>query len=239
MKPRTALAVGIALAVGASASAAHDLRGTLQGHDSLSPSERPATPGRRAFYWEVPNGVIALLPSRANPERDLGVVLTGEGVTESTGPVTVPVEGGRCRPGTVVIAPGATLTVDNRDLLAHEFFLTRADNTAPLVPAEVTNPRTRRQFPAPPAGTYLLRDARSPEFRCWIRSGPGQGRVLPVDSRGGFTATGLADGEYTVKVYFEGEERATQPVTVEGRAAEVTVTLGEPSAPSNRRGRER
>ncbi len=231
--------MGIALAVVASAAAAHDLRGTLQGHDSLSPAERPAPPGRRAFYWEVPNGVIALLPSRANPERDLGVVLTGAGVTESTGPVTVPVEGGRCRPGTVVVAPGATLTLDNRDLLAHEFFLTRAADAAPLVPAELTNPRTRRQMQAPPAGVYLLRDARSPAFRCWVRSGEGQGRILPVDSRGGFTATGLADGEYTVKVYFEGEERAAQPVVVEGRAAEVTVPLGEPAAPTNRHGRER
>lgn len=242
MKPRSAHVVGLALVTVASVSTAHDLRGVLQGQDSLSPAVLPTPPTHlRRSYWQVPNGVLALLPSRANPERDLSVVLTGPGITDSTGPVTVPVEGGSCRPGTVVISPGATLTVDNRDVLSHAFFLSRAGDSTPLAPAEITDPRTRRQLQAPPAGEYLLRDARMPDFRCYIHSGPGQGRVLSVDPRGGFTATGLSDGEYTVKVFFEGTERGTQAVVVDGRSAEVTVTLGStgssppPSAGADRR----
>lgn len=212
---------------------AFDLRGTLQQGDSLSPGARPEPRGTRGFYWEVPNGVVPISAARANLERDVGVVLTGPGVAESTQPVTIALEGGRCRPGTVVVSPGTTLSIDNQDLLAHELYAVREGQTQRAAPAELTSPRTRRQMTFPGAGTYEVRDVRQSSLRCWVVVGPGQGRVLRVDAAGAFTATGLNNGDYTVKVYFEGHERASQAVTVSDREAEVQVSLaGAAAAPA-------
>lgn len=222
--------------VTAGSAAAHDVRGTLTGADALSPSPRATPPRWRGSFWEVPNGAIAITTPRANVERDVAVVLTGAGVAESRQPVTVPVEGGRCRPGTVLLAPGTTLTLDNQDLLAHEFYAVRAGQEERVVAAELTASRTRRQVSLPAAGTYELRDVRQPTFRCWLVVGAGQGRVLQPDRSGAFAATGLADGPYTVKAYFEGVERATAEVTVAGREESVTLAMGSaapaPGAPA-------
>lgn len=211
---------------------AHEVRGTLAGADALGPSPR-ATPARwRGAFWEVPNGALALSAPRANVERDVAVVLTGAGVAESRQPVTVPVEGGRCRPGTVLLSPGTTLTIDNQDMLGHEFYVVRQGRDERVVPAEITASRTRRQVALPAAGTYELRDARQPTFRCWLVAGPGQGRVLAADRAGAFLAA-LEDGSYTVKAYYEGVERGSADVTVAGHEATVTLTLGAaPGAPA-------
>ena len=180
----------------------------------------------------MPNGALAITSPRANVERDLAVVLTGSSVEQSRQPVTVSVEGGRCRPGTVLLSPGTTLTLDNQDLLAHEFYAVRTGQER-VVPAEVTAVRTRRQVSLPAAGTYELRDARQPSFRCWLVAGAGQGRVLPPDRTGAFVATGLEDGSYTVKAYFEGVERASAEVAVAGRETTVTLAIGAASAPAS------
>ena len=215
---------------------AADLRGTLSGASDVSPSPREADPRQRGAYWEVPNGVVPLQTPRANVERDLAVVLTGPGIAESTQGATLVVEGGRCRPGTAVVSPGTVITIENNDLLAHELYAVPRGGAERVIPAERTSARGRRQVSVARAGVYELRDARDPSFRCWILAGPGQGRVLPVDPQGAFRATGLNDGEYTVKVYFEGAERASQAVTVEGREATVTLSLGS-AAPAPARGR--
>lgn len=213
---------------------ASDLRGTLQGADSLTVTPRADPPRYRAAYWNFPNGVLdPINTARANVEWDVGVVLTGPGVAESTQPVTIALEGGRCRPGTVVVSPGTTLSIDNQDLLAHELYAVREGQTQRAAPAELTSPRTRRQMTFPGAGTYEVRDVRQSSLRCWVVVGPGQGRVLRVDAAGAFTATGLNNGDYTVKVYFEGHERASQAVTVSDREAEVQVSLaGAAAAPA-------
>lgn len=205
---------------------AADLRGTLSGASDVTPSPREADPRHRGAYWEVPNGVVPITTPRANVERDLAVVLTGPGVAESTQGATVVVEGGRCRPGTAVVSPGTVITIENNDMLAHELYAVPQGSSERVVPAERTSSRGRRQVSLPRAGVFELRDARDPSFRCWVLAGPGQGRVLPVDAQGAFRATGLNDGDYTVKVYFEGVERASQAVTVAGREATVTVSLG-------------
>lgn len=219
--------------VTAGSAFAHDVRGTLTGADALSPAPRTTPTRWRGSFWEVPNGALAITSPRANVERDLAVVLTGSSVEQSRQPVTVSVEGGRCRPGTVLLSPGTTLTLDNQDLLAHEFYAVRTGQEERVVPAEVTAVRTRRQVSLPAAGTYELRDARQPSFRCWLVAGAGQGRVLPPDRTGAFVATGLEDGSYTVKAYFEGVERASAEVAVAGRETTVTLAIGAASAPAS------
>lgn len=215
---------------------AADLRGTLAGASDVAPTAIERDPRHRGAYWEVPNGVVPITTARADVERDLAVVLTGPGIAESTQGATLVVEGGRCRPGTTVVSPGTVVTVENNDLLAHELYAVAQGSAERVVPAERTSSRGRRQVSVPRAGVFELRDVRDPSFRCWVLAGPGQGRVLPVDAQGAFRATGLSDGDYTVKVYFEGVERASQTVTVAGREATVTVSLGA-AAPAPARGR--
>ena len=225
----------VALMAVVRAPRAADLRGTLAGATDLAPAPREADPRARGAYWEVPNGVVPVTTPRADLERDLAVVLTGPGIAESSQPAALVVEGGRCRPGTVVVSPGAMVNVENNDLLAHELYAVARGSAERVVTAERTSSRGRRQISFAAAGVYELRDARDPAFRCYVLAGPGQGRVLPVDAQGAFRATGLNDGDYTVKVYYEGAERASQAVAVAGREATVTVTLG--AAPTPPRGR--
>lgn len=214
---------------------ASDLRGTLQGADSLTVTPRADPPRYRAAYWNFPNGVLdPINTARANVEWDVGVVLTGPGVTESAQPVSVRVEGGRCRPGTIVVSPGTTLQIENADILGHELYAVRPNSTERVIPAELTTPRSRRQVSFQAPGTYEIRDVRQPSFRCWAVVGAGQGRVLLNNATGAFAATGLADGEYTVKAYFEGAERGSATVTIRGRdeQAQLTVSSGGAAAPA-------
>lgn len=216
------------------APSAADLRGTLTGAAELTPSPTPPDARRRDFYWEVPNGVVPISTARADVERDIAVVLTGEGVQESSQPTSLVIEGGRCRPGTVVVSPGAMVNIENNDLLTHELYAVARGGNEPVFPADRTSPRARRQVSIARAGLYELRDARDPSLRCWIAVGAGQGRVLRLDAQGAFRVTGLNEGDYTVKVYYEGVERASQAVSVAGRETAVTITLGGAAAPRGR-----
>ncbi len=232
--PRVVLSLGLALGAFALTTrpAAFDIRGTLGGAESLTVAPARTVPRHRPAYWEVPNGVLAITVARPSVEFDVGVVLTGPGVAESTQPVGVRVEGGRCRPGTVVVSPGTTLDITNADLVAHELYAVPRGSDERAVPAESVSPRARRQIQLPQAGVYELRDVRQPSFRCYVIAGPGQGRVLLPNATGAFAATGLSDGEYTVKVYYQGELRATEPAVVRGRDAQVQVNLAGGAAPA-------
>ncbi len=221
---RTLTAAVCVLAM-APAVAATDVRGTLQGVESLSPTAIPEAPRYRGSYWEVPNGTVALTTPRASVEADVAVVVTGQGVTEASQPVTVRVEGGRCRPGTLVVTPGTVLQIDNRDVLGHELYAVPRGGGDRVVAAELTSAGTRRQVTFPSAGVFELRDVRQPTFRCWVIAGPGQGRVISPAADNGFTVAGLADGEYTARAYYEGTERGSAAFRVAGRDATVTVAL--------------
>ncbi len=223
---RGMLTIAAITALSTTAVIAADLRGALQGGDSLSPSARAEPPRYRGSFWDAPNGAVTLTAPRANIERDVGVVLTGPGIAESTQGLTIAVEGGRCRPGTVVISPRTNLTLDNRDLLAHELFAVARGQTERVIPAEVTSAGTRRQVSFATAGVYEIRDVRQPSFRCWVVVGPGQGRVLAVNSTGAFAAVGLGDGEFTATAWYEGTNRAHSTFTVAGQNVQVTVALG-------------
>jgi adenosylcobyric acid synthase len=58
-------------------------------------------------------------------------------------------------------------------------------------------------------GSYVLRDALSPLFRCFVTVAAGQqGRAVMPAPDGSFRTTGLADGDYTLRVWFEGRALA-------------------------------
>ena len=210
------------------------MHGSFQGIDSLRPSHPPEVTGRRLSYWEEPNGAIDVRRPHANPEFDLAVIVTGNGIAEATQPVALPVLGGRCRPGTVVVAPNGVLRVQNQDWFAHEFFAAQPGAPNPIASfgPEATEPRSERQVQIPTAGVYELRDQRSPLFRCWIVVGPGQGKVFTPAADGSFHLSPLTDGAYTYRVYFEGRVVTEQSATV-AHAHDVAIpaiNLGSPSS---------
>lgn len=205
------------------AVSAGDLRGTLQGLDTLRSSPAPEVPERRLYFWMQSNGALATRDVRPNPERDLAVVITGDNVPESAQPVLVTVAGGTCQPGTIVVNVGTTINVRNVDWFAHELFLTAPNNETPVegFAPEATAPNSQRSAQVRQAGTFVMRDRLNPLFRCWVVVGPGQGRHVSPSSDGTFRTSNLADGEYTLKVYFEGRALATSTARVAGR--ETTV----------------
>jgi len=226
------VAAGFVCALSAATAAnAGDLRGSLQGLDALRSAPAPEVPERRLYFWMQSNGALATRDSRPNAERDLAVVIPGYNVPESTQPVPVTVAGGTCQPGTVLVNPGTTINVRNIDWFAHELFLTAPNNETPVEGAapESTAPNSQRSIQVRAAGTYLMRDRLNPLFRCWVVVGPGQGRHVSPSADGTFRTSNLADGEYTLKVYFEGRVLATTTARVAGR--ETTVPAINLSAP--------
>lgn len=226
------MAAGFVCALSAATAAnAGDLRGSLQGLDALRSAPAPEVPERRLYFWMQSNGALATRDARPNAERDLAVVISGDNVPESTQPVPVTVAGGTCQPGTVLVNPGTTINVRNIDWFAHELFLTAPNNETPVEGAapESTAPNSQRSIQVRAAGTYLMRDRLNPLFRCWVVVGPGQGRHVSPSADGTFRTSNLADGEYTLKVYFEGRVLATTTARVAGR--ETTVPAINLSAP--------
>jgi len=210
---------------------AAEVRGNLQGIDSLRPTEIPApTSGaRRLFYWQVPNGAIDVRRPHITPERDIALIMTGPSIQEANLPVRLPVSGGRCQPNTTVVGVNNSLRIDNSDWIAHEFYAVRPGQEEPIpnFAAELTATRSQRQAQIAEAGTYELRDRLAPMFRCWIVVGPGQGRVITPNTDGEykFPDQPMGDGAYTIRAYFEGKQLGTD--------ASVQVTGGRPAGPVN------
>lgn len=169
------------------------------------------------------NGALATREAHPNVERDLAVLISGPNVMEATQPVVITVAGGSCQPGSVVISPGTTLTIRNLDWFAHEFFVSAPTGDAPIegFGPESTAPASQRSAQIPRAGSYLLRDRLNPLFRCWVTAGPGQGRLVSPTADGSFRTSNLAEGEYTLKVLFEGRTLTSTTVRVGPR--ETTV----------------
>lgn len=209
----TSLWVALSFAVTALTVPAHsaDLRGNLQGIDTLRPSAPPEIPERRLYFWMQSNGAVATREARANPERDLAVIVTGPAVAEAAQPVTVTIAGGGCQPGTVVVTPNTVISLRNLDWFTHELYLTQPNNEAPIEDfgPEATAPSSQRSAQVRTAGRYVLHDRLNPLFRCWIVVGPGQGRVISPAADGTYRTSGLAEGDYTVDVWFEGRKVGT------------------------------
>jgi hypothetical protein len=231
----SAIAASLSFMVGVTSAGAAEIRGSLTGIDSLQPTRPAEITGRRSFYWNEPNAALGPRPARANPEMDLAMIVTGDGVAEMTRPVSVPVVGGRCQPGTVVVAPNGVVSVQNQDWFPREFFVAAQGSTTPLASfqPEVTAPRSERQGQIADAGTYMLLDRTAPTFRCWIVVGSGQGKIFTPASDGTFHLGPFPDGTYTVRTYFEGRmlNEQTAAIAREHDATVPAINLAAPPTP--------
>jgi len=217
---------------------AGELRGSLQGVDSLQPAAPLQVSGRRTSFWEEPNGAIDVRRPRALPDMDLSVVLTGADVAEANQPVNLSVVGGRCRPGTAVVSANTVLRIQNQDWFAREFFAVASGQSAPLstFQPEGTASRSERQVQIAQTGSYELRDRRDPLFRCFVLVGPGQGRVVSPGTDGSYRLANVAAGSYTLRVYFEGRAVGETTTTVTGdrpvTVPPIPVSPNGPTAPA-------
>jgi hypothetical protein len=179
------------------------------------------------------NGALATRDARANPERDLAVIVTGPTVAEAAQPVTVTVAGGGCQPGTVVVTPNTVISVRNLDWFTHELFLTAANSDVPVseFAPEATAPSSQRSAQVRAAGRYVMRDRLNPLFRCWVVIGPGQGRVISPGPDGVYRTSNLGEGDYTVDVWFEGRKVGTSAAHMGARDSTVpAINLAVPPA---------
>jgi hypothetical protein len=124
--------------------------------------------------------------------------------------------------------------VQNQDWFPHEFYATASGQTDPIAAfrAEPTAPRSERQVQIPEAGTYVIHDRLSPLFRCFVLVGPGQGRIVQPGTDGAFRISPLTDGNYTLRVYFEGRQLA-ETTTAIAHDHDVTVPAINLAAPAS------
>jgi plastocyanin len=208
---------------------ATEVRGTLANVQTLAPSTLPPPPRYRGSFWQTANGVTAVLSPRASVEFDVGVVVTGPGITDGTQHARARIEGGRCRPGTVVVNPGTVLELSNDDIVAHALYAVAPGQSERTLPMELTAAHTTRQVTFPAAGVFELRDERQPGFRCWVVVSNQQGRAVSPRADGSFVLPDLGDGDFTVRAYFEGAERASATLHLPAREPTVTLTLPAPT----------
>ncbi len=230
-RKRTRIAVAVIGAVLASWLGSTALAVTVKGKlitGAYRPPPAPA-PARSPFNWEVENGARPVEKARLDAERELAVVLVGEGKPPSD-TVEVMFSGGGLLPSTIVVRKGATLRIRNQDEVAHELYAVGCKNMTP----EATSPRAIRPVNLSEAGSWPLRDRLVTHVRGHLHVLPDLAAVASLNANREFSFADVAPGKYTLKVFHGGSEVASKPIEVKD-TAEVSLdptTLTAEAAPS-------
>lgn len=143
---------------------------------------------------------------RAYLPRELCIVALSAGPAQAAGtPIPIHVSGGRTTPTTIVIPSGQNVQFINHDPFPHKLFDV-AGVKGGMGPEE-TAPKKPRVWRPPGPGTYEIRDKLFPSVRTWIVVEPraaafGTPMLTKPDE---FVITGLTEGSYTLRGYFEGK----------------------------------
>lgn len=184
-----------------------------------------ASPTRRG-YWEIDNGVKELKKDRVDAQREVAVVLLGEGEAPDLARCEVDFSGGSVMPSTLVVRTGATLQLTNRDEVAHELFA----EGLPAVTAEATSPRGRRAINLTQAGNWPLRDRLISHVHGHLYVLPNLIAVAKMVEGGKFVFGDVPPGKYTLKVFHGASELASKEVEVGPKALELDpLTLTAPA----------
>ena len=176
------------------------------------PNAPPQEDTPNTFYWKAWNGFVASPAARLDARREVSVVLTGAGPDEPIG-CTYRLSGGDFLPRTLVVKSGSTLRIENQDGCSHELQSEDLPDFSPLA----TNPGNARPVAVPTGGPYTVTDRLYGHVR---------GVVVPVDDlvacatvnpNGSFSFSSVPAGEYTLKVFREGEAIHEAPVTISDR----------------------
>ncbi len=166
------------------------------------------------FYWRVWNGVVDPRPARAEPPRELSVILVGGAAAEPVG-CNHSLRGGDFMPETMAVRPGTALRIENRDGCSHELHAEDIPDFLPLA----TSPGNTRDINVPEGGPYHISDRLYAHVRGVVHAVEDLAACAAVGDDGSFVFEGVPAGTYTLQV-LRGEEVAHQ--------AEVSVSEGEP-----------
>lgn len=161
----------------------------------------------RRYTWreQSPTVLDKFRHLSASPTKEVCLVAFGEGApTKEVAPLRL--GGGRTTPVTMVVAPGTTIDILNRDAFRHRPYIV---NQPSMLAADV-KAGENRQWKAPGPGTYELRDELFPSVRSWIVvEANAVARAYPA-ADGSFAFANLPPGEYTLRAYFNGAPASPQ-----------------------------
>jgi hypothetical protein len=213
------VAVTVVLTSAPPRAAAVPVRGLVglpRGDAAAAPDS--ATPALRDHYWNVWAELLDPAPPRVAPEREVSVVLTGDGSPRARG-CSYLIEGGDLLPRTLVVQANSRVSLENRDGTAHEIF---SDTLTSLTPLRTAAGRAR-EIAVPDPGQWDLRDRQYPQLAGHLVAVPDLVACASVNPRGEWRFADVAAGTYVLKVYRAGQEAHAAPLTVAAHAREVVV----------------
>lgn len=148
----------------------------------------------------------------------------GTGAKPASTPFKVHVSGGRTTPVTIVVAPGTKIEFTNHDPFMHRIH--SPDDKTGFGPSELESTKTRVWAPTTP-GKYEIRDEVSPSLRSWVVVEPNAAAVAYPSFKNTFKLEGLAEGKYTLRGYFSGEQ-VGDPLAFEVPGGRKDVELRDP-----------
>lgn len=201
-------------------AAAAGVTGTLVATPGFGAPEVPARSAEdRAYYWEVPNGIVPTTPYRIRLDEQVVVTLQGVGLEgEPVGNVDVQIGGPSMIPQTVLAAPGSQVRFINHSGLTVELFGEGLPGFAP----EPLHTAHMRVVPAPTPGAFVVRSGHHPNFRGWVVVAAGK-KAARVAADGTFSFPDVAPGTYTLEVHFRGQSVVSRSV----RVIDEDVAIGE------------
>lgn len=193
------------LSLGASVAWAVEVRGTLRVADSFGQTAAPsAEEERRDRYWDEWNGFLDPRSLTFVAQRDLAVVLTGEGDLAEEQP-GFEIAGGGLWPTTIVTRPG-TLEILNTDPTPHKLF---AEGNDAFGVAE-TAPGLSRRVEGLAEGAWPVRDELYGHVRGHVHVVTDLVARATINGNGSYTFVNVPPGVYTLKIFRGAEVVHTQ-----------------------------
>lgn len=218
-RARAALAWAVLAPLALVMVGAHAGATPVRGSVALPPvTGAPAAPARRDHYWNVWAELLDPTPPRVSPEREVTVVLTGEGSPRSRG-CSYLIEGGQLLPRTLVAQANSRISLENRDGTAHEVF----SEALPVITPLRTAPGRAREIAVPGPGRWDLQDRQYPQLAGHLVAVPDLVACASVNPRGEWRFADVAAGTYTLRVYRAGTEAHSAPLTIGAHSREIVV----------------
>lgn len=200
------------------------IKGQVVGHDRLiNPVwAESAKPGLHRFTWREPSPTVRAefrqLFGLAPKELCIAAVAS-EDIKPPQVPILVTIGGGRTTPVTIVVTPGTRLRFRNNDPFKHNIYSVGEKSFGPSI-MEIA---AERDWTAPGAGTYELRDQLAPSLRSWVVVLPKVAAIGYPGRDGMFVLRSLEPGAYTLQPFFAGKPIGTpRPVSIERNDLDIT-----------------
>ena len=195
---RVALVVSVVLALASTSAFAVDVRGSLtvpSDYPSSMPAETDAQRAR-SRYWEEWNGFLDPRPARLDVQREIAVVLTGEGAPSTGEQPPLRIHNGSLWPSTLVGRAGQAMQIVNGDGCAYELF---AEGNTEFAAIQ-TAPGNARPVTVSAAGNWPVRDRNYQHVQGHLHVLADLVARAFVEANGSYTFRGVAAGHYTLRV---------------------------------------